>query len=95
MEHTVEVCPAWAEHHRVLLEAIGGGSRPALIEAMVRGGADTWEAVTSFWEAVTLSKQVAVREQEMHQCSVLQAHCRPSVRPRGRPRRHCDNLRPP
>ena len=39
VEHTVEVCPAWAEHRRVFREAIGGGdlSRPALVEAMVRG----------------------------------------------------------
>ena len=40
VEHTVEVCPAWAEQRRVLVEAIGGDdlSRPALVEAMVRGG---------------------------------------------------------
>ena len=25
VEHTVEECPAWAVHHRVLVEAIGGG----------------------------------------------------------------------
>ena len=25
-ENTVEVCPAWAEHRRVLVEAIAGGS---------------------------------------------------------------------
>ena len=41
VEHTVEVCPASAEHRRVLQEVIGGGdlSRPALVKAMVRGGA--------------------------------------------------------
>ena len=40
MEHTVELCPASAEHRRVLVEAISDGdlSRPALIEAMVQGG---------------------------------------------------------
>ena len=39
VEHTVEVCPAWAEHRRFLVEAIGGCdlSRPALVEAKVRG----------------------------------------------------------
>ena len=38
MEHTVEVCPAWVEPHRVLVEAIGGDLlRQALVEAMVRG----------------------------------------------------------
>ena len=38
VEHTVAVSLAWAEHRRVLVEAIGGGelSRPALVEAMVR-----------------------------------------------------------
>ena len=25
VEHTVEVCPVWVEHRRVLLEAINGG----------------------------------------------------------------------
>ena len=35
-EHTLEVCPAWTEHRRVLFEAIGGGdpSRPALVKAV-------------------------------------------------------------
>ena len=37
MDRTVQVCPAWAEHGRVFLEAIGGGDlpRPVLLEAMV------------------------------------------------------------
>ena len=40
MEHTVEESHAWAERCRVLVEVIGDGytSRPALVEAMVRGG---------------------------------------------------------
>ena len=25
MKHTVELCPAWEEHYRILPEAIGGG----------------------------------------------------------------------
>ena len=39
VEHTVEVCPVWAEHRRVLVVAIGGGDllHPALVEAMVQG----------------------------------------------------------
>ena len=66
VEHAVEVCPAWAEHRRVLLKAIGGGdlSRPALVEAMVRGGLEVWEAVTSC-EAVVLAKEVAEHEREL------------------------------
>ena len=41
VEHTVEVCPVSAEH-RCVPEVIGGGhlSHPALVEAMVRGGAE-------------------------------------------------------
>ena len=41
-------CPVWVEHHRVFVEATGGDdlSRPALVEAMVRGGPEVWEAVT-------------------------------------------------
>ena len=52
LEDTVEVCLAWAGHRRVFVEAIGDGdlSRPALVEAMVRGGPEVWEAVTSFCE---------------------------------------------
>ena len=65
VEHTVEVCPAWAEHRRVLTEAIGGGdlSRPALVQAMVRSES-AWEAVTSFCEAVMLAKEEAERARE-------------------------------
>ncbi|CAG4936471.1 unnamed protein product [Parnassius apollo] len=65
VEHTVEVCPAWAEHRRVLVAAIGGGdpSRPALVEAMVRSETE-WDAVTTFCEAVMLAKEVAEREKE-------------------------------
>ncbi|CAK1598932.1 unnamed protein product [Parnassius mnemosyne] len=65
VEHTVEVCPAWAEHRRVLVAVIGGGdlSRPALVEAMVRSETE-WDAVTTFCEAVMLAKEVAEREKE-------------------------------
>ena len=40
MENTVEAYPVWAEHRRVLVEAIGDAdfSCSALVEAMVRGG---------------------------------------------------------
>ena len=52
VEHILEVCHAWAEHS-ALVEAIAGGdhSCPALVQAIVWGEA-TWEAVTSFCEAV-------------------------------------------
>ena len=66
MQHTVEVCPDWAEQRRVLVEAIGGDdlSRPALVEAMLRGGPELWVAVTSFCETVMLAKEEARRLRE-------------------------------
>ena len=56
MEHIIRwrcACPVWVEHRRVLMEAISGGDLPrsALVEAIVQGGPEVWEAVTSFWEA--------------------------------------------
>jgi hypothetical protein len=62
VEHTVEVCPAWEEHRRVLVGEIGGGdlSRRALVEAMVRSE-EEWQAVASFCEAVMLAKEEADR----------------------------------
>ena len=90
VEHTVEVCPAWAEHRRVLVEAIGSDgdlSRPALVQAMVRGERE-WEAVTSFCEAVMLAKEVAERLRERAS--------RPSRRGRRSGRREPrDDSRPP
>ena len=43
------------------MEAIGGGdlSRPTLVEVMVRGGPEVWEAVTSFCDTVMLAKEEA------------------------------------
>ena len=94
LEHTVEVCPAWAEHRRVLVEAIGGDdlSHPALVDAMVRGGPEMWEAVTSICEAVMLAKEEVGRLREH-----LAAELRLRRHPRRRPVRqtsHVD-LRPP
>ena len=66
MEHTVEVCPAWAEYRRVLVKAVGGGdfSHPVLVEAMVRGSPEVWEAVTFFCEGVMLVKEETKRLRE-------------------------------
>ena len=66
VKHTVEVCPAWVEHRRVLVEAIRDGdlSHPALVVAMVLGGPKVWEAVTSINEAVMQAKEVAEHERE-------------------------------
>ncbi|KAJ8722226.1 hypothetical protein PYW08_004628 [Mythimna loreyi] len=62
VEHTVEVCPAWEEHRRVLVGVIGGGdlSRRALVQAMVHSE-EEWQAVASFCEAVMLVKEEADR----------------------------------
>ena len=91
VEHTVQDCPAWAEHRRVLTAAIGGDlSRPALVSAMLRGETE-WEAVATFCEAVMLAKEMAGRERERTASSL-----RPNRIGR-RPRRRtlADDLQPP
>ncbi len=90
VEHTVEVCPAWAEQRRVLREAIGGDdlSRPALVEAMVRS-AENWDAVSSFCEAVMLAKREAAHARERSSSRPDRRESRP-----GR-RGSRDDLRPP
>ena len=54
-------------------------SRPALVEAMVRGGPELWEAVTSFCEAVMLAKRGG--EFAEHLAVDLRLRRRPSRRP--------------
>ena len=92
MEHTV-VCPAWAEHRRVLVEAIGSDDllRPALVEAMVRGSPEVW--ATSFCEAVMLAKE-EVRRLREHLAADLRFRRRQTRR---RPVRQTsqDDLQPP
>ena len=91
VEHTVQDCPAWAEHRRVLSAAIGGDlSRPALVEAMLRGETE-WEAVASFCEAVMLAKEEANRVRERTASSLHPS--RSGRRPRRRT--SADDLRPP
>ena len=80
VEHTVAVCPAWAEHRRVLREAIGGGglSRPALAEATVRGARRHGKpSPPSAKQYLMLAKQVASRER--HPTSVSQPEVRVRV----------------
>ena len=76
------------------MEAIGGGdrSRPALVEAIVRGGLEMWEAVTSFCEAV-----MQAQEEAKHLPELLAADLRLSRRPRRCPVRLTSryDLRPP
>ena len=49
---------------RVLVEAISDGdlSHPAVVEAMVQGSPEVWEAVTSICKAMILAKEVAEHE---------------------------------
>uniref|UniRef100_A0A2H1WT15 SFRICE_035180 n=1 Tax=Spodoptera frugiperda TaxID=7108 RepID=A0A2H1WT15_SPOFR len=70
-EHTVAVCPARAEHRRVLRDLVDDSdlSRPVLAKAMVRSEGD-WDAVSSFCEAVMLDKEEAGRpSRETHRAS--------------------------
>ena len=59
---TSEVYPVGAEHRRFLRVASGSDdlSRPALVEAMVQGGPEVWEAGT-FCVVVMLAKEEAKR----------------------------------
>ena len=56
---------------------------------MVRGGAEAWEVVTSFCEAVMLAKEEAECVQETANFCLATL----PLRPRGHPRRH-EGLRP-
>ena len=44
--------------YRHVLEAIGDLFHPALLAAMVRGGPELWEAITSFCESMMIAKEV-------------------------------------
>ena len=91
VEHTVQDCPAWAEHRRALTAAIGGDlSRPGLVEAMLRGETE-WEAVASFCGAIMLAKEEAGRVRERIASSLHRSHS--GGRPRRRP--SADDLQPP
>ena len=91
MEHTVEVCPARVEHRRVLVEG-STAAIAALVEAIVRGGPEVWEAVTSFCEVVMQAKEEAKYLRER-----LAADLRLRRHPRRRPVRQTsrDELRRP
>jgi len=63
-QHTLEVCPAWAESRRVLVQSIGADlSLQAVVAAMV-GGEHAWGAMVSFCEKVISQKEAAERERE-------------------------------
>ncbi|XP_072939155.1 uncharacterized protein [Epargyreus clarus] len=63
-QHTLEVCPAWADQRRMLVAAVGPDlSLPAVVKAMV-GSDRSWKAVKSFCEEVILQKEAAERVRE-------------------------------
>nr|XP_032513472.1 uncharacterized protein LOC116767321 [Danaus plexippus plexippus] len=63
-EHTLEVCPSWAEPRRALVAAVGNDlSLPGVIIAML-GSEEAWAAVASFCEDVMSQKEAAERERE-------------------------------
>jgi hypothetical protein len=63
-QHTLAVCPAWAEQRASLVAVVGHDlSLPAVVEAMV-GGDRSWKAVASFCEEVMTQKEAAERGRE-------------------------------
>ncbi|XP_011858156.1 PREDICTED: uncharacterized protein LOC105555722 [Vollenhovia emeryi] len=60
-QHTLEVCPAWANERRALSNIIGADlSLPAVIKAATERE-EAWEAFSSFCEHVMLQKEEAER----------------------------------
>lgn len=63
-EHTLEVCPAWAQERASLAMVVGRDlSLPAVVKAMV-GNKRSWEAMVSFCEQVMSQKEAAERTRE-------------------------------
>jgi hypothetical protein len=63
-QHTLAVCPTWAEQRAALVAVVGHDlSLPAVVEAMV-GGDRSWKAVASFCEDVMAQKEAAERGRE-------------------------------
>ena len=70
----------------------GDLSRPTLVKAMVRGGAEAWEVITSFCEAIMQVKKGAELDPEWR-ASDSRSHRRPMGHPVHQTTR--DDLRPP
>ncbi|XP_049885128.1 uncharacterized protein LOC126380050 [Pectinophora gossypiella] len=63
-DHTLGVCPAWAQQRAVLASVVGNDlSLPAVVNAMV-GSKRAWEAMVSFCEDVVAQKEAAERTRE-------------------------------
>lgn len=71
-QHTLELCPEWAEKRRVLQEVIGADLS---LQSVIRGMLDSeekWAAVASFCEDVLTRKEVAERERDGPGCRGMQ-----------------------
>jgi len=67
-KHTLEECPAWGEHRRVLKNVVGEDvSLPALVNSMLEGDKE-WQAAVSFCVQVLL-KEAAEKEREEDPCA--------------------------
>ncbi|XP_026327823.1 uncharacterized protein LOC113236047 [Hyposmocoma kahamanoa] len=63
-QHTLQVCPAWANERRELVAAVGHDlSLPAMIKSMLESDR-SWREVVSFCEHVMSQKEAAERERE-------------------------------
>ena len=63
-QHTLEVCPAWAELRRALIHVVGQDlSLPSVVNSML-GSEEAWVAVASFCEDVMSQKEAAERARE-------------------------------
>ncbi|XP_070168537.1 uncharacterized protein [Polyergus mexicanus] len=64
-QHTLEICPAWADERSVLVQSLGDIdlSLSSVIATMLESGG-SWGAVSSFCETVMRQKEEAERERE-------------------------------
>jgi hypothetical protein len=80
-QHTLAVCPAWADERRALSGVVGGDlSLPTVVGKMVESQ-EGWRAVTSFCDSVMSRKEAAERIREED------PNAPPERRRRGRRRR--------
>ncbi|PZC77701.1 hypothetical protein B5X24_HaOG203068 [Helicoverpa armigera] len=63
-EHTLQVCPSWAEPRRALMAVVGNDLSLSSVIASMLGSEETWEAVASFCEDVMSQKEAAERMRE-------------------------------
>ncbi|XP_039301770.1 uncharacterized protein LOC120356929 [Solenopsis invicta] len=63
-QHTLEICPAWADERRALMAVVGHDlSLPTLVEKILESQ-EKWDTFASFCETVMLQKEAAERVRE-------------------------------